>query len=198
MIAKRIEIPAFLASEIAMLHFAFGTWRKPVAESNRGYSYHRKAGYSAVLATIMMVGAVELFAVHLLVQRWSPTAAWLLTALSAYGLIWLIGDYQAIRRRPIMLTRDGLELRLGIRWRLHIPWNLVRELRTVGHAFTAPKRRDYLNAVVFGAPRYVIDLEQPVTASGPYGIERQVTQVGFTVDDPARFEEETGRWLEAS
>ncbi len=226
MIAKRVELPTFsrgrhadvletlraaarqtlghrlvadiLAFELAIFYFAFGTWSKPAAESSHGYSYHLKAGYSAVLATIMLVGTVELFAVHLLVQRWSTTAAWLLTALSAYGLIWLIGDFQAIRRRPIVLTRDGLDLRLGIRWSLHIPWSLVRELRPVGHAFTAPKRQDYLNAVVFGAPRYLIDLEQPVTASGPYGIQRQVNQVAFTIDDPDRFEEETQRLLEAS
>ena len=179
-----------LAFEIEVLYYAFLSWRTPPpVDRGRSFSYHREAGYGGLFAAVMIAGGVEVFAVHLLVTRWSTTTAWVLTAVSLYGLVWLTGDYQAMRLRPIRVTGDGLEIRIGLRWSLRIPWDAVDALRPVGYSFTAPKRPDYLHAVVLGTPRYVVDLERTLVASGPYGIERQVRQVGFTIDDRADFEE---------
>lgn len=178
-----------------MLYYAFLSWRTPPpVDRGRSFSYHREAGYGGLFAAVMIAGGVEVFAVHLLVMRWSSTAAWVLTAVSLYGLVWLTGDYQAMRHRPIRVTGKGLEIRIGMRWSLRIPWDAVKALRPVSYSFTAPKRPDYLHAVVLGTPRYVVDLERVLVASGPYGITRKVRQVGFTIDDRAGFEETLKRW----
>lgn len=180
-------------------HSIWSPWarwtRPPEVEAGEGFTYHRSVGYGAVLAVIMVVGMVEVFAVHLVVERWSTNAAWLLTVLSLYSLVWLLRDYQAIRRRPILLTDDGLDFRIGLRWRLRVPWEAVAEVRPVGASFSPPKQSDYLHTVVLGSPRYLVELEQPLVASGPYGIEKHVTMVGFTIDDRAGFEEALKRYL---
>lgn len=69
------------------------------------FSMHRRAAYGAVVVALGMASLAELVAVHLLVVRWSPAGAWALTALSVYGLAWLLADYHAVRRRKGLAIR---------------------------------------------------------------------------------------------
>ena len=44
-----------------------------------------------------------------------------------------------------------------------------------------------LKAVVFGAPRLVLELSRPVEVMGVYGLRRRVDSIALTVDDEERF-----------
>ncbi|MGK7295922.1 MAG: hypothetical protein ACNS61_08875, partial [Candidatus Wenzhouxiangella sp. M2_3B_020] len=135
---------------------------------------------------ILMVAAVELVAVHILLQMWSETAALIHAALSLYGVVWLIGDYRAIRRRPHQLRATGMRVRYGLRWDLEATWDQVALARRTRQP--APGD-DYLSTVPVGSPRYVVELRAPVEATGPYGITRDVRRIGLVVDEPEAFEE---------
>ena len=135
-----------------------------------------------------MAIAAETVPVHLLLGLWSPTAAWIVTALSIYSFFWLIGDYHATRLRPHEL-RDGLlHLRLGMRWKVAVPIAQIRRLSRLKSSSPRPKT-GYLHAVSFSQPNYLIELDTAVTAHGLYGLDKQVTKIGFSVDGPSSFEE---------
>jgi hypothetical protein len=176
-----------VAFELALLYYAVLSWRRRPATG--GFSHHRRAGYGAVLGTLGVVMAVETVGLHVLVQRWSPAAAWVLTALSLYALVWLLGDLQAVRLRPLRVERDALVLRVGLRWTLVVPFDAVEVLRPFDPQRDGRKRRGYLAAVVAGGPRYLLVLRHPLQAEGPYGLRRTVRAVGFRVDAPEVFEE---------
>jgi len=139
----------------------------------------------------MIVVVVEVAPVHLLVALWSPAAAWVLTGLSLYTVLWLLGDYRAVVLRPSLLraTPHGevLEVRLGVRWNLRLPLAAVRAVRRVGARPPAASTPGYLRAVAIGQPRFLLELAEPVTARGPYGWRREVSLLGLTVDDEAAF-----------
>ena len=174
------------AYEVALLYYALGRWRTPLPEQPEAFSAHRQGGYQAVLVALLMGATVELVGVHVLVAQWSETAAWVLTGLSLYGVLWIIGDFQALRHRPLRLEDGRLLLRLGIRWEVEVPFEAVAEITPCMHA--PQDQEGYLNMTVFGAPRYLIRLSRTLTAHGPYGWRRDVQSVGFSVDDRARFE----------
>lgn len=183
---EAFDVPAAagaLAYEISVFHYAFATRRPEPTEHS--FSYDRRSGYGAVFAAILLAAAVELIAVHVLLQAWSETAALIHAALSVYGALWLVGDYRAMRRRPHELRPDGLRLRYGLRWDLAIPWDHVSTVRRTRKAASGD---DYLNMVPVGSPRYVVELRAPAEAVGPYGITRDVRQVGIAVDQPEAFE----------
>ena len=50
------------------------------------------------------------------------------------------------------------------------------------------KERRGLNAAIFGAPTFELELAEPMIATGVYGIRRRVDVVRFQVDEPDRFE----------
>lgn len=173
-----------LAYEASLLHYAFAfRFAEP---PEHGFAYHRRSGYGAVLAAVLMAAALELVAVHFLLRLWSETAVWIHAALSLYGVVWLIGDYQAMRRRPHELLATGLRVRYGLRWDVEATWGQVSVVRRTRRPASG---EGYLNTVPVGSPRYVVELSTPVVATGPYGLTRRVERLGLVVDEPEAFEE---------
>jgi len=181
-----------LAYELAVLHFALLSWRRrPAAGKADGgdaFAYHRAGAYPAVLVGLLFAVVAELLALHLLISTlWSPVAAWALTALSAYSALWLLGDYRAMVLRPLRLDGRGLEVRIGLRWHLHVPLDAIAAVHPVAATEPWPRDRRSLRATVLAPPRLRIELARPLTALGPYGIRKQVERIGLAVDDGERF-----------
>lgn len=181
----------FILTEFSLLYFAFAGWFKKYSSSDPGhlpFSYHRRSGYAGV---VLLVLITETTALHLLLQRWSALAAWIFTGLSIYSAFWLLGDYHAMRLHPIVLTREFLYLRIGLRWRAVIPLAEIIDIQN----FSPREKRanDYLRLTVFGDPRFVIHCKQQVMVRGLFGIKREVSQIGLSVDDEKLFREELNR-----
>lgn len=184
-------------TEFSLLYFAFAGWFKKFSSSDPGhlpFSYHRRSGYAAIAGVLLLVLITETAALHLLLQRWSLFAAWIFTGLSIYGAFWLLGDYHAMRLHPIVLTREFLYLRMGLRWRATV---LLAEIINIQNFNPREKRTaDYLRLTVFGDPRFVIRCKQPVTVQGLFGIKRKVHRIGLAVDDEKLFREELNQRLQ--
>lgn len=173
-----------VASEVAALWFATGAWRRPVP----GYGGARRFPYGAraggIHVALVVASIVEVVAVHLLVSRWSHLAAWILTALALYGLLWILADLRAIRLRPSTLDDRTLVIRTGLRWTMSIPRDRIRavERRDWRHRFG--RGEDELSLAVVGEPDIIIELDRPLPATGPFGITRTARRIGFSADRP--------------
>ena len=180
-------IVGIVAIEFFLMLFAFAGWFLKWKEWRlQSFTYHRKAGYAAILGVLVFVTLMETVGMHIIISRWSIAAAWILTALSIYGILWLFGDFHAIRLHPIVLDNDTLHLRTGLRWSAEIPVSAIADV-----TFGAPQKRrskSYLRASVMW-PRAVIHFKEPVTVKGLFGIQRTVTQVGLSLDEPELFRE---------
>ncbi len=167
-----------------------------MAEGAREFSVHRAGGYGAVVGAVLLAVLVEGVAVHVLVGQWSPVGAWVLTGLGAYSAVWVLGDYHAMRHRPLRIEPDRLVIRLGLRWEATIGFESIEAVTPVRQA--PPKKPGTLVATALGQPRYLVRLRRPVEARGPYGWRRRVTKIAFGVDDAERFEaavrEDFGAW----
>jgi membrane protein YdbS with pleckstrin-like domain len=177
-----------LAFEIALCHHAFAGWRARPLTGPETFTYHRRVSYGAMMAALMLVMIPETLGLHFLVQRWSPAAAWVLTVLSIYSVLWLLGLYQAVRLRPIRVEEDRLLIRIGLKWRVEVPFEDIAAVEVLRGGTVLPKRKDLLRAVVLGDARYLLTLARPAVAEGPYGIRRRVEKIAFAVDEPQRFE----------
>lgn len=190
-----------VAHEAALLGCALLAWRaRPdVREGELGFSVHRRNGYGGILAAAAFVTAAETAVVHLLVERWSPTAAWVLTALGLYGLVWLLGHFQAVRLRPVLLAPDALYVRIGLLWSVRVPYGDVAALEPAGTGAPARRAPGYLHAVTLGPARLLVELCRPADVDGMYGyVKRGVRRIGLAVDDAERFRAELASRVEAA
>jgi hypothetical protein len=112
---------------------------------------------------------------------WSPIAAWLATASSAYLLLWVIGDAQAIRLHPVAVSGATLHVRLGVRWRVAIP---LAEIASVTEIRAVPDGA--MNLALF-EPTVLVTLRAPVVVRGLLGKQRRADRIALTIDDPKAF-----------
>lgn len=179
-----------IAFEMAVVYFSLFAWRRrPDNPSGaRVFTYHRTSGYGALGFALLIVTLAEAIPVHLLVSRWSPRGAWLLTALAAYGLLWFLADYRATRLRPILLDGEDLTIRTGLRWTVRIPRAYIVAIHK-----KAPQSEAFIRATLPAMTPLWIELSQPVTAQGPYGKLKQARLISVGVDDAKAFREALDR-----
>ena len=179
-----------VADELALLYYALFSWRRRVLprEDEEAFSYHRESGYGSLLLAFTFVAVLELVGAHFLVTAWwGRGAAWVLTGLSLYGLVWLLGFYQAVRLRPVTVGSDSLRVRVGLRWSILMPLRQIEDVLQPAPGQPPPEAAGYLRAVALGEPQFIIRLHEPLTAHGLYGASRRVRALGVAVDDPAAF-----------
>jgi hypothetical protein len=180
------RLARMLAYEAGVLYYALFSWFSPPPQrGSSSFSYHRQSGYGVLVAAVTMVAVMEIGGAHFLLQMWSVRAAWALTALELYGMLWIIGDYQAMRLRPLVLQEDAIEVRVGLRWSVRIPYVQIACLRATGKEIPRKRSPGYLHAAVLVDPKLILDLRSPALAAGAYGIEKTITRVGIAVDDAA-------------
>lgn len=177
-----------LASEIGLLYYALFTWRQKALPKHNAFTYHLKSGYPSLVTGILVALLMEVFAMHVLLHLWSPTLAWVVTALTLYSGLWLLGDAQAARLRPIVVEKEALSIRIGLRWTIWVPFDVIAAVHPIGSATPSKKSNGYLEAVLLGKPQYLISLNEPVVARGLYGRTKHITTIGLAIDDAVSFE----------
>jgi hypothetical protein len=177
-----IKVPLlarFFATEITIFYYALAGWLK---RTPPGFTAHRVNHYPTIMGVLLFIGVVETSAVHVLVARASPVAAWVLTGLSLYALIWILGDFQALRLVPTVVGDTAVHVRVGLRWRVDIPRDKIRSVVPMASA-----EGGGLKAVTLGIPNVGLETSEPLEARGPFGIRRRFERIALTLDDPARF-----------
>jgi hypothetical protein len=174
------RLGAVLASEVLTLKYAFAGAAPPSA--GRTFSYHARSQWRALAPVFAFLIVVESAALHLALARASPAAAWASTALGAYSIAWLVGDWRAMKAHPLVLDAGELRVEIGLRRRAVIPLALVESV----DAPHGDERRD-LDYVALGpdrAPSLVLRLRAPVEVRGPFGARRFARALGVGADAP--------------
>jgi hypothetical protein len=175
------RVPAdILTTEISLIYYAF-RWRRPWPPGSGCFTVHREVGYLGVLLGLSVVLLTEAVAVHLLLSRWSSTAAWVLDGLSLYACVWLVGDYRAMAARPLRVSSTHLLVRVGVRWEADIALAAIERVDVPGWNEEPPKRST-LVAALLGQPNLRVRLKEPAEVIGMYGLRRVVREVWLTVD----------------
>lgn len=119
------------ANEIALIYYGFFNYTKIELKSNE-YSNYKGSGILSTLGAIIFVVAIEMVSIHILASKWSITLAWVLTGLSIYSAMQLVGIIRSVPKRPIRIHDDRLTLRFGILSETNIPLDMISSIEVVG------------------------------------------------------------------
>jgi hypothetical protein len=169
-----------LATELAFFWYGLCSWRaKPHApEGARVFPVHERSSAGMLFAAAAGMSVVEALVAHVIVMRWSLTAAWVLTGLSIYGTVWLIALSRSFWLCPCYLQNGELVFRNGLLWTLRIPLDQI--------ASASPARSEEADLSMPPAtdPNLRFEFSTPITVRKMYGIERRVCSLAVSVDDP--------------
>ena len=172
------------AAEVALVWYALLSWRAlpEVAPGDTAFTAHQASGLGGMVGALVVGCVMEALGVHLLVARWSPAAAWVLTGLTAYSVLWLAGLARSVALRPTTLGPDGLRVRVGVLWEMTIPFDRIA---AVTPAAAEVSGRGTLKAALLTTPRLSVDLSEEMEATGLYGQrKRGILKVALYVDRP--------------
>ena len=181
------RVAGIFATEMAVFYYALAAWRsRPhVPPGSSPFTHHRSSGQAAIVFALLLLMLAEGIAVHVLLLLWSPVAAWIFTAGTIYGAVWLFADYRATVLRPILVDDTSVTLRAGLRCTMELPRTRIAEI--TGTRPSAEKQN--LNLTFLGTPTHWIVLRSPLTAHGPYGFKSTVETIGFRPDSPHDLEQ---------
>ncbi len=177
---------AMAATELAMFYYlTIGWFRRPrESADDPAFNCYRRSGQGGIVLVLILLFAVEGTVAHLLISRWSVTIAWIVTALTIYGGLWIIGDWRATVLRPTRITGESLVVRAGLRFDLEIPIGAIREI-----ARTRPDEGKSISTVLLSEPEFWIVCEGEITGRGLLGLPLKCNAVGLTPDAPELFVE---------
>jgi hypothetical protein len=172
-----------LAAELAMLRYGLLFWKKEKSslKGSTSFSTHKEFGYVAIWCILLLAVTVEITAFHLLLMKWSNTAANIVTALSLYGAIFLVADLSAMVKRKVLLNGGQLILRTGLRWRIITSTDNVASIKKI--------TGDYLDegyfkgGVIKNSGNILITFKQPVQVDKLYGAGNQFGAVVMNIDN---------------
>jgi ABC-type multidrug transport system fused ATPase/permease subunit len=188
-LAKIIDHPRFvrvLATELSIIYYGLFAWRNRPRHTtnNEVFTYDRKSGLGLIAGVFFVLIAIETPVLHYVISLKFPLIAWVVTALGLYGAVFILGDLNACRWRPIRVRAGNLELNTGLRWRCTIPLSQIEFVEST--TFDIESREGLLNAAVIGNQNLVIFLKSKHTATGIYGFEKEFDRVAVTADEPSR------------
>lgn len=173
--------------EVAVLRYAvLGGWASPeVGPGQLAFSTHRQSGFGALLAAFGGLSVLEMAAAHLVVSHWYPVAAWVLTGLSGYSLLWLLAHGQAVRCRPVLTSATKLVVRVGLVWQASIAKAQLLKVENIADMPAAAP--GLLNAarLLLTPPNLLLTFAEPQVVRGPYGLRCTVRRLAIYVDEPA-------------
>lgn len=176
------------AAELSVWHYALLSWRKKpyVLPGERAFSYHNAGGYMNMMLGLALALPVEIVAVHLLVSQWSVIAASIITALSVYAAIWLVGDARARILRPIVVGEGYIRLECGIQMEAVIPVSNIEMVALSDNEVGHIEESDRLNYGTFYRPDAWLVMRSPAEVRTLLGT-KHVRAIGVSVDDPKAF-----------
>ena len=175
-----------LGSELAAMVYALRPGPIPDATKAGTFSTHQTSGFRAILGALVGVTMLELVVVHILVHLASPIAAWILTGISMFTLLTVIGHIRALSRRPHLLQDGQLTLRNGLFGTLSVPMgDITLATKIDGYAKTDTPRFAILGEME--AANVHLEFARPVTYHVSHGVHRTMTSLLCHMDDPEAF-----------
>lgn len=176
-----------VVTEIAVFYYGFIYWRKRKLNEDE-FSYHKDSGTIALLIAIIFIVAVETVVLHILIQKWNITVAWILTFLSIYSGIQLLGFLKSIFKRPILIKDDKVYLRYGIMNETTIDIKNIDSIEISSKDIELNKKTRKLSFLgELESHNVIIRLNKENVLIGLYGIKRKYKNLALYVDKKNEF-----------
>ncbi|MFS0824408.1 hypothetical protein [Bacillus sp. 1P02SD] len=198
---KLIDI---LVYDFSIFYYGFFSWKKKweARKHIHTFTIHTNSGYFGLFIMLVHAMVIEVIGIHFLIAHfWSPTAAWIFTALDLYALLWIIADFQAVRLSPLVIKDHKLLAQVGIRREIVVDLRTIKSIQPTitGKKERAREKQSFaitLPNVFEEDPQFEIELTEPALANLPFGIKKEMTKLYVTVDDKEAFLQVIDRYLE--
>ncbi|MBT2684964.1 hypothetical protein [Bacillus sp. ISL-37] len=187
--------------EMKILFYAFFKWKLPAPAQGTFY-YHKKSNYFWLFLALVHEQIIEMIAFHIYLRKEAPEIALAMLLLHIYSVFYIMGDYNLLRNTPILVKKDRIHIKIGVRRELNFPLSDIERIqpaklkynnsggiiheKSVFHATAFPRALTRIFGMSDEA-KYEIIFKEPMIARGYFGQEKEVQKVLFYIDQPDEF-----------
>lgn len=161
-------------------------FKAPVA-NHRLFSYAKSSNAKDMFWVVLVAQLPTLPFVHFMMDNIGhPLAAWLVTLLTLWSVVYYYAQIEAIKHLPIEMTDTRLLFRFGLSWSADIPLSDIVEIK----ALTPSDKFDHFSHFVspIGSQKNVLmTFNQPIKFTGRYGLYKKRSRAVVSVDDAKGF-----------
>jgi len=193
MLPKAAVMPVVM--EISVIYYGFITWKRRDLKENE-FSYHKDSGTPALLIAFIFLIAIETLVLHILLYRWSEVAAWILTCLSIYSGIQILGFLKSMLKRPISIEGDKLCLRYGIMSETTIDLDNIASIDISSRDIELNDITRKLSILgELESHNLILSLKKENELLGLYGAKKTYKKLTIYVDNPTAFKDSIDKLL---
>ncbi len=170
----------YIFIELSLFYYIYKNLRKENPDSD-GKLVNNIAGASDLVLAISLLTIIEIIPVHMLIYHYNTIAAWVVTVLSLYTLLWFWGDYSALRLEHSFVDNDKIHLKVGLRCSAVAPVEQIESYELGEFVHEGLKSKSFLGASVSKKSNLLIKFKQPVKATIMFGIQRQFTEIALRI-----------------
>ncbi|BBH22000.1 hypothetical protein Back11_33450 [Paenibacillus baekrokdamisoli] len=189
---KRLQA---ILGDAFVFYYAFFKWGRIQEDKQLSFSYHKKSLYLFIFLALVHEQLLEFIAFHyLLNDRFPDFLVSLLQVIHLYGIIYLIGDYNLVRRGRVKVDDTKILINVGIRKSIEIDRKEVKSVSVI-HS-----EKELIHASssfwVVATPLFYkqfigfkddincqVILKKAIRSYGFLGISRDITHINLAVDD---------------
>ncbi|MGK7389177.1 MAG: hypothetical protein ACNS60_02460 [Candidatus Cyclobacteriaceae bacterium M2_1C_046] len=184
---KKLVLP--FATEVAVIYYGFINWKNRRLQENE-FSYHKNSGTPALFGVFILLIGIETVALHFLLALWSSLAAWILTGLSLYTAIQVLGFAKSLSQRPISINGDILSLKYGILNEAEISLSDIDHIELSAKPLIKNKLSRALSPLgEIESHNIILHLKKEKELTGLYGMKKKFKIIAFHIDEPDQFKE---------
>ncbi|PEU19239.1 MULTISPECIES: hypothetical protein [unclassified Bacillus (in: firmicutes)] len=179
--------------DLAIYYYAFFVWfKKPSVNKELSFTYHKNSDIKVFVIIALIIGTIEVVGVHILLSHWNTIIAWVITVLSIYGLVYLVGLYNSVRYSPIVIEDNRMVIRVGFQSSLIVDFENIEAFEPAGANYDEKAKKEKkttYTAIVLrtNQPQFEVTLKNPVPQIGLFGMEKLISTVYIMVDNPRDF-----------
>lgn len=182
------------ASDWAFVRYAICPPEKASVHQTLQMSSHQTSGFVALLWAIVGLIILETLILHVLVHLLLPTVAWVLTIISLYSVLSLVGHIRALPRRYTTFGVECVTLRVGLFGQCEIRYNQIEKIEHISPNTSLPDGAVRLGILGAIEPSNImIKLRGPAQAHITHGLSRRSHILVFHIEDPKAFAAEITR-----
>lgn len=173
--------------EVRVWLYALGKLKHIHYAGTRHFTYARQQGNASNQLGFIIAVLFELPLVHILLHFiWSPGGALIASALSAWGLLYLVAEYRATSLRPVSIADHALLIRYGIfSADAEIPWQHIRSIDQVQQKIK--RQAGVRRYKQMGELNVVIRLQPGVELPNILGQPQSITEIHLGIDNAKAF-----------
>lgn len=178
-----------IKNELLVVIYAFFAKYFPedYTDSINSFSYAKSSNAKDIFWVVAIAQIPTLPFIHFMVEsEANPIAAWFVTAITIWSVIYYLAQVHAVRFNPVQLTKTNLNYRYGIAWAAEIPLVDISVARKITYT-DKPNPFDFFLSPIGSSKNIVLEFNHRIEFKGRYFLNKKKSKAVISVDNPQAF-----------